>query len=309
MVITKGWNPTRQFRLLEVGTNRIRENQAIIQDIEEQLTQTGHTQIPSGSQGAGQISSAVASNHSETNISVSKTHHSSQSCEVSRRRQGYNGKSKTTFSQRKRESEPMIKKMSALVKEIDHNVVTPESNLNSDSLWLKIAQFAEKTQKRFSELQPSQERMKKLTASMDKIVKTLQGYSQLRKGSEETKKILNLVFEEQHHRKRDRAFLDQDINKLFNVYHDMKPQPQGHVMDNPYHQDDIKPDVMLMNKAESPSQYQDGDDMSYPEKEALKQLPEASSWPKLSGTGEYHHMELIYYIDGPFIDAPSIPDY
>ncbi|MBW0581379.1 hypothetical protein O181_121094 [Austropuccinia psidii MF-1] len=49
--------------------------------------------------------------------------------------------------------------------------------------------------------------------------------------------------------------------------------------------------------------------MSYSEKEALKQLPEASSWPKFSGTGEYDHMELIDYIDGLFIDVPSIPDY
>ncbi|MBW0544539.1 hypothetical protein O181_084254, partial [Austropuccinia psidii MF-1] len=66
MVITKGWNPTRQFRLLEARAQRMRENQATIQAIEEQLTQTGPTQIPSGSQGAGQISSPVASHHSET---------------------------------------------------------------------------------------------------------------------------------------------------------------------------------------------------------------------------------------------------
>ncbi|MBW0474136.1 hypothetical protein O181_013851 [Austropuccinia psidii MF-1] len=49
--------------------------------------------------------------------------------------------------------------------------------------------------------------------------------------------------------------------------------------------------------------------MTYSEKEALKQLPEASIWPKFSGIGEYDHMELIYYIDGLFIDVPSIPDY
>ncbi|MBW0589534.1 hypothetical protein O181_129249 [Austropuccinia psidii MF-1] len=145
---------------------------------------------------------------------------------------------------------------------------------------------------------------------MDKIVKALQeGHAQLSKASEETNKRLNLVFEEQHHSKRDRDCLDQDITKLFNVYHSMKPQPQGHVMDNQYHQDDIKPDSLLMNKARSPSQYQDGDNMTYSEKQALKQLPEASSWPKLSGTGEYDHMELIHHIDGLFIDVPSIPDY
>ncbi|MBW0517942.1 hypothetical protein O181_057657 [Austropuccinia psidii MF-1] len=49
--------------------------------------------------------------------------------------------------------------------------------------------------------------------------------------------------------------------------------------------------------------------MSYSEKEALKQLPEASSWPKFSGTGQYDHMELIDYIYELFIDVPSIPDY
>ena len=43
MVITKGWNPTRQFRLLEARAQRIRENQATIQAIEEQLNQTGPT--------------------------------------------------------------------------------------------------------------------------------------------------------------------------------------------------------------------------------------------------------------------------
>ncbi|MBW0560670.1 hypothetical protein O181_100385 [Austropuccinia psidii MF-1] len=89
----------------------------------------------------------------------------------------------------------------------------------------------------------------------------------------------------------------------------MKPQPQGHVLDNPYHQEDIKPDALLENNERSTSQCQDGEKMSYSKKEALKQLPETSSWPKISGTGEYHHMELIYYIDVIFIDVLSIPDY
>ncbi|MBW0508217.1 hypothetical protein O181_047932 [Austropuccinia psidii MF-1] len=72
----------------------------------------------------------------------------------------------------------------------------------------------------------------------------------------------------------------------------MKPQPQHNVMDNTYHQDEIKPDGMLLNKARSSSQYQDGDNTSYSKKEALKHLPEASSRPKLSETGGYDHMEL-----------------
>ncbi|MBW0527260.1 hypothetical protein O181_066975 [Austropuccinia psidii MF-1] len=49
--------------------------------------------------------------------------------------------------------------------------------------------------------------------------------------------------------------------------------------------------------------------MSYSEKEALKQLPAASSSPKFSGSGEFDHMEPIDYIYALFIDVPSIPDY
>ncbi|MBW0528808.1 hypothetical protein O181_068523 [Austropuccinia psidii MF-1] len=194
--------------------------------------------------------------------------------------------------------------------QIEHNIVTPESNLNSDALWLQMSQYAEQTQKQFAEVAASHERMKNITAFMDKTVKTLQeGHTQLSKASEETNKRLNLVFEAQHHSKRDRDFLDQDMNKLFHVYHNLNPQPQGQVMDNPYQPDVIKPAAMLLNKARSTSKYLDGDGMSYSEKEALKQLPEASSWPRFSGTGEYDHMELIYYIDGLLIDVPSIPDY
>ncbi|MBW0519622.1 hypothetical protein O181_059337 [Austropuccinia psidii MF-1] len=173
-----------------------------------------------------------------------------------------------------------------------------------------MSKFAEKTQKQFSELQESLNRMKKLAPSMNKIAQALQqGHTQLSKASEETKKILSQVFEEQHHCKRERYCLDKDINKLFNVYQDTKPQPQGHVMDNPFHQDEIKIDFKLMDKARSPSQYQYGDNMSYSDKEALKQIPEVSSFPKFSGTGEYDHMELVDYIDGLFIDVSSIPDH
>ncbi|MBW0503749.1 hypothetical protein O181_043464 [Austropuccinia psidii MF-1] len=121
MVITKGWNPTRQFRLLEVRANRMRDNQATIQAIEEQLKQTGNTQIPSGSQRVDQTSSPMASHHSGTNRSVAKSHHYSQSQEVSRRRQGNSSKNKTTFTQRTRESEPMIQKLLYLVKEVHKN--------------------------------------------------------------------------------------------------------------------------------------------------------------------------------------------
>ncbi|MBW0474332.1 hypothetical protein O181_014047 [Austropuccinia psidii MF-1] len=93
--------------------------------------------------------------------------------------------------------------------QIEHNVVTPERVLNSDSLWLKISQYDEKTQKQFAEPEESHERIKILTASMDKIVKNLQGgHAQLSKASEETNKRLNLFFEEQHQSRRNMDGLD-----------------------------------------------------------------------------------------------------
>ncbi|MBW0516780.1 hypothetical protein O181_056495 [Austropuccinia psidii MF-1] len=105
---------------------------------------------------------------------------------------------------------------------------------------------------------------------MEAIVKSLQeGHAQLSKASKETNRRQNKVFEEQNHCKRDGDFLDQDLNKLFNVYQNMMPQPQGHVLDNPYHHRDIKPHAFLENKARSPSQYQHGENMSSSEKEAL----------------------------------------
>ncbi|MBW0507840.1 hypothetical protein O181_047555 [Austropuccinia psidii MF-1] len=88
MVVTKGWNPTRKFILLEERETRIRDNQAAIKSIEEQLIQRGHTQIPSGSRGVDQTSSPVASHHSGTNRPVTKSDHSSQFQLISRRRQG-----------------------------------------------------------------------------------------------------------------------------------------------------------------------------------------------------------------------------
>ncbi|MBW0481770.1 hypothetical protein O181_021485 [Austropuccinia psidii MF-1] len=68
--------------------------------------------------------------------------------------------------------------------QIENNAGSSESNLNSDSLWLQMSQYAEKTQKQFSEPEASHERMKQFAASMDKIVKPLQErHAQLRKAS------------------------------------------------------------------------------------------------------------------------------
>ncbi|MBW0463157.1 hypothetical protein O181_002872 [Austropuccinia psidii MF-1] len=105
----------------EVRPNTIRKNKATIEAIEEQLTQTGHTQIPSGSQGVDHTSSPAAAHHSGTKRAVAKSHHSSKSQEVFRRRQGHKGKNKTSFNKRQRESDPMIHKLLDLVKEVHKN--------------------------------------------------------------------------------------------------------------------------------------------------------------------------------------------
>ncbi|MBW0581371.1 hypothetical protein O181_121086 [Austropuccinia psidii MF-1] len=288
MVITKVWNPTRQLRVLEKHQISGQESPF--------FTIPGSFQEKTRIQGQKQDhlkpkEERVRPNDPED---VGFGERSAQEHEVA-----------VHYS---RISSPINKNITPT--QIEYIVVTPESNLNSDALWLKMFPYTEQNQKQFAKLESSHERMKELTASMDKTVKTLQeGNAQLRKTSEETNKRLNLVFEEQQHSKWDRDCLDQDIYKLYNVYHNMKPQAQGHVMKNPYHQYDIKPDAILMKKAISPLQYQDEDNWSHSEKEALKQLPEASSCPKLSGTGEYDHIELIDYIDVLLIDVPSIPDY
>ncbi|MBW0465276.1 hypothetical protein O181_004991 [Austropuccinia psidii MF-1] len=173
-----------------------------------------------------------------------------------------------------------------------------------------MSQFAVQTREKLDDFKILNEILQINTILQEAKIKAIQeSCAQWSKASEENNKRLNQVFEEKHQWKRDRYCLDQEINKFFNFYQNKKPQPQGHTLDDPYHQEDIKPEAILRNKARSPSQYQDRDNMSYSEKEALKKIPEASNWPKVSGTGEYDQMRLIYYIYGLFIDVPSIPDY
>ncbi|MBW0523708.1 hypothetical protein O181_063423 [Austropuccinia psidii MF-1] len=137
-----------------------------------------------------------------------------------------------------------------------------------------------------------------------------EAYFELRKGSEETNKRLKKVLEEKYHCKRDRECLDQEMNKLFNVCRNIRPQSQGNGLENtPYQQEDIKPDSLWENKPRSQSKYQDRYNMNYSEKEALSQLLESSSWPKFTGVVEYDNMELIDYIYGLLIDVKTIPKY
>ncbi|MBW0487233.1 hypothetical protein O181_026948 [Austropuccinia psidii MF-1] len=56
----------------------------------------------------------------------------------------------------------------------EHNVVTPESILNSDKLWLQMSQFSVKNQETFNELQSSNVRLKELTTLHEDKIKVIQ---------------------------------------------------------------------------------------------------------------------------------------
>ncbi|MBW0463380.1 hypothetical protein O181_003095 [Austropuccinia psidii MF-1] len=114
----------------------------------------------------------------------------------------------------------------------EHNFVTPESSLNSDKLLLQMSQFSLQTQESLDDLKRITERLQQNEILQEATIKAIQeSCAQLRKPSKETNKRLNQVLEEQHHCKRDRDCLDQDINKFFNVYKNMKPQPEGHALE------------------------------------------------------------------------------
>ncbi|MBW0490774.1 hypothetical protein O181_030489 [Austropuccinia psidii MF-1] len=162
MVINKAWNPTKQFRLLEVRENRIRENQATIQAIEEQLTQKVHRSF-----------------EEKTRIQGQKQDH----LQPKKERVRPNDPEAVVFGEIIEQEVEVAVHNSGICSpinrnitptQIQHSFVTPESNLNSDSLWLQMYQYSEKAQKKFAEVEESHYRSKILTASMDKIVKNLQ---------------------------------------------------------------------------------------------------------------------------------------
>ncbi|MBW0468155.1 hypothetical protein O181_007870 [Austropuccinia psidii MF-1] len=139
MVITKGWNPTRQFRLLaspffiipgcfQERTRIQGQKQDHLQPKEERVRANDSKAVGFGERSAQEAEVAV---------------HNS------------------------RISSPINRNITPT--QIEHNVVTPESNLISNALWLQMSQFAEQTQKQFADLEASHERMKTLTASMDRI--------------------------------------------------------------------------------------------------------------------------------------------
>ncbi|MBW0574590.1 hypothetical protein O181_114305 [Austropuccinia psidii MF-1] len=132
----------------------------------------------------------------------------------------------------------------------EHNVFTPESNSNSNQLLLQMFQFAVHTQRSLNDFKRINEMFQRNALLKEATIKAIQeGCSQSSQKCEENNKRLSKVFEEQHHCKRDRECLDQEINKMFNFYQSMKPQPEGHALEDPYHQEDIKPISLLVNKA------------------------------------------------------------
>ncbi|MBW0498175.1 hypothetical protein O181_037890 [Austropuccinia psidii MF-1] len=77
-----------------------------------------------------------------------------------------------------------------------YNVVTPESNLNSDKLWLQMSQFEVKTQEKLYYFKILNEILQRNEILQEAKIKAIQEiFYQLSKASEETNKRLNQVFE------------------------------------------------------------------------------------------------------------------
>ncbi|MBW0490812.1 hypothetical protein O181_030527 [Austropuccinia psidii MF-1] len=83
---------------------------------------------------------------------------------------------------------------------IGHNIVTPESTISSNTLWLQFSQLLEQTQKEFEILHENISRLQEVNTLQTKTINTLQeDYTKLSKASEERKRIPNQVLEEQNH--------------------------------------------------------------------------------------------------------------
>ncbi|MBW0462332.1 hypothetical protein O181_002047 [Austropuccinia psidii MF-1] len=150
-----------------------------------------------------------------------------------------------------------------------------------------MAQFSENTKKDLDKLKECMSRLQEANTLKMRTIHTLQkDYKRLSRYSEEIKSLRDNI--------TSKETQDQNIVPKTSYC--------------PY-KEKIKKDSSWESKHRSPSQYQDGDNMTYLEKEALKNLTEATNWPNFSGVRECDHMELVYYIDGLFIDVPNIPDY
>ncbi|MBW0484299.1 hypothetical protein O181_024014 [Austropuccinia psidii MF-1] len=192
MVVTKGWNPDMQLKILEERAIRIREKKATIQAIEKQLNQTEPTLIPSGSQG---------SPGEEKDTKGKKDLFQPQKERVRPNDPEAFGLGEISTQEPEiavntsRISSPTNRNITPTQNE--HNIVTPESNLKSYQLWLQMSQFSVQTQEKLDELHRNNERLKKLTTLQEATIKAIQeSCAKLYKASEKTNKTLNKVFEE-----------------------------------------------------------------------------------------------------------------
>ncbi|MBW0524501.1 hypothetical protein O181_064216 [Austropuccinia psidii MF-1] len=84
--------------------------------------------------------------------------------------------------------------------QIKHNFVIPESNISSNTLWLQFSQSVGQTQKEVERLHESISRLQEVYTLQTKTIHTVQeDYTILSKASEETKRRINEVLEEQNH--------------------------------------------------------------------------------------------------------------
>ncbi|MBW0471267.1 hypothetical protein O181_010982 [Austropuccinia psidii MF-1] len=115
---------------------RIMENQATIQAIEEQLTQTGHTQIPSGSQGFPGEDKDTREKQDPFQPKAERVRPQDPEAVGLGKRSTQEPEIVVHTS---RISSPINRNITPT--QTEHNVVTPEINLNSGKLWLQMSQF------------------------------------------------------------------------------------------------------------------------------------------------------------------------
>ncbi|MBW0474440.1 hypothetical protein O181_014155 [Austropuccinia psidii MF-1] len=135
MEITKGWNPTRKFRLLEERATRIRENQATIQAMHQQISDQESPLI------------------TIRGIFQEKTRIQGQKQDLFQpkaEKVGPNAPEAVVLGERSIQKPEIVVNTTQISSPInrnitptqtEHKVVTPESNLNIDKLWLQMSQF------------------------------------------------------------------------------------------------------------------------------------------------------------------------
>ncbi|MBW0518448.1 hypothetical protein O181_058163 [Austropuccinia psidii MF-1] len=116
-------------------------------------------------------------------------------------------KQQTVVNTSNEPSIPMIR--NDIFTQMKQNFVIPESTISSNTLCLQFLQFVEQIQKEFERLHESISRLQDVYTLQTKTIHSLQeDYTELYKASEDSKRRLNQVLEEQNHCKRGREHLD-----------------------------------------------------------------------------------------------------